>query len=119
MLAGVPFLDVTLTDTLGVIQDPDNAIVFFGTGHMRTTQPGVWELADNQVQPLRGLGSHQIDLVGIADRLAPGDQVALLIYGLNDQFIATSGVNAASPVIGAVTVEGTLYLPLLGATAAR
>lgn len=116
VLAGIPYLDVELTDGIapGTITDPDNIIVFVGIGHMRTAQPGIWELADNQVLPLRGLGQHQIDMIGIGDRLAPGDSVALLIYGLNDQFVATGGVNQADPVLGLVNVEGTMNLPLLG-----
>lgn len=115
VIAGVPYLDIELTDTVGgVILDPDNVIIFVGIGHMRTNQPGVWELADNQVLPLRGLGTHQVDMVGIGDRLAPGDQVALLLYGLNDQYVATGGVNQANPVIGLVSVTGDIHLPLIG-----
>lgn len=98
----------------GTITDPENVIVFVGTARTRANQPGVWELADNQVQPLRGLGTHSIDLPGIGERLGAGEQAGLLFYGLHEQFIATSGINVASPVIGAVSMSGKAWLPLLG-----
>ena len=111
VLAGVPRIEVELSDPLGVIQDPDNVIVFIGTG--RTRGPlGNWELADNQVQPLRGLGRHEVNLPGIGERLAEGDQAGLMLYGLHEQFVATGGVNAANPVLGAVSLAGDAWLPL-------
>jgi len=40
-----------------------------------------FKLVDDQVKPIRGLGVHDIDLVGVAERLAAGDELALLFYG--------------------------------------
>ena len=113
VMAGVPRIEITITDTLGALSDPDNVIIFVGTGRTFANSPGVWDLADNQVQPLRGVGTHEINLPGIGERLAAGEQAGILFYGLHEQFAATGGVNAANPVIGAVTVEGTGYLPIL------
>lgn len=111
VMAGVPHLEVTLSEPVpGLISDPDNVIVFVGTGRTRL---GVWELADNQVQPLRGLGTHIVDLPGIGERLAAGDQAGLLLFGLHEQFVVTGGINVASPVIGAVSMTGKAWLPLL------
>ena len=113
VLAGVPYLDVTLRDALGANPDPDNTIVFFGLGRQRNNPPGVWSLIDNQVQPHRGLGPVQMDMVGFGERLAPGEALALLVYGLNDQFSLTGSANQADPVIGLVEFEGRVFLPLL------
>jgi ABC-2 type transport system ATP-binding protein len=111
VLAGVPRVEITLAEAIpGLIADPDDVIVFVGTGR---TRAGLWELADNQVQPLRGLGTHAIDLPGIGERLAAGDQAGLLLYGLHEQFVVTGGLNVPSPVIGTVSMSGTAWLPLL------
>lgn len=113
VMAGVPRIEITLGEPVpGLIQDPDNVIVFVGTGRTRN---GVWELADNQVLPLRGLGTHTVDLVGIGERLAPGDQAGLLFYGAHEQFAITGSLNIANPVVGAVTISGDAWLPLLPA----
>lgn len=116
VMAGVPRIEITLSEPVpGVIQDPDNVIVFVATGRTRAITPGVWEPADNQVQPLRGLGPHTVDLVGIGERLAPGDQAGLLFYGAHEQFAITGSLNIANPVVGAVTLSGDAWLPLLPA----
>jgi len=112
VLAGIPVVDVTLAaDTPELVADPDNVIVFIGTGRTRN---GIWELADNQLQPLRGLGRHQVELPGIGERLAAGDQVGLLLFGLHEQYLVTGGANLADPVIAPVTLSGRAELPLLG-----
>ena len=112
VLAGVPTVDLMLTaDAPELLQDPDNVIVFVGTGRSRN---GIWELADNQVQPLRGIGRHQVDLPGIGERLSAGDQVGLLLFGLHEQYLITGGVNVADPVIAAVSITGSAAMPLLG-----
>ena len=116
VMAGVPRLEITLSETVpGAIADPENVIVFVGTGRARN---GLWELADNQVQPLRGLGTHAVDLPGIGERLLAGDQAGLLLYGLHEQFLITGGLNVPAPVIGAVSMTGKAWLPLLPAAAA-
>lgn len=112
IVAGVPRVELTLSDPLGLIADPDNVIVFVGTGRTRNGSPA-FELADNQVQPLRGLGTHAVDLPGIGERLAEGEHAGILIYGLHEQFAATGGINAAQPVVGTVQVEGRAWLPIV------
>lgn len=112
ILAGIPQVELTLdAPTLAGLVDLDNVIVFVGTG--RTRGPlGLWELADNQLQPLRGPGPHRVDLPGIGERLAEGDQVGLLVYGLHEQYLVTGGINAATPVIAPVSLSGRAWLPL-------
>lgn len=117
VMAGVPRVEVTLSEPIpGTISDPENVIVFVGTARTRAATPGIWELADNQVQPLRGLGTHSVNLPGIGERLAAGEQAGLLLYGLHEQYVITGGINVASPVIGAVSMSGRAWLPLLPAT---
>jgi ABC-2 type transport system ATP-binding protein len=77
--------------------------------------PGVYDLIDNQITPLRGAGVHNVDLAGIAERLAAGDSLALLIYGEHDQYHATGSINAGNPTVMPVTVAGKLWVPMLGA----
>lgn len=115
VMAGVPRVEITLSETLpGTIVDPENVIVFVGTARSRDVLVPLWELADNQVQPLRGLGTHTVDLPGIGERLAAGERAGLMLYGLNSQFVVTGGINVASPVVGAVQIAGRAWLPLLG-----
>lgn len=111
VLGGIPRIEVTVTDTLGSGLEP---ILFAGVGHMRASAPGIWDLVDNQILPLRGAGTHNVNLVGVAERLAPGDQLAILFYGDNTQFVGTGSVNAAAPAVVPVSVSGTAWLPLLG-----
>lgn len=112
VLGGVPKVSLTLSAVVPqAVTAPDDVIVFVATGRTRN---GIWEIADNQVQPLRGLKTHVLEMPGIGERLAAGDQVGLLIYGLQEQFAATGGINAASPVVAAVSIQGEMWLPLLG-----
>jgi ABC-2 type transport system ATP-binding protein len=116
VFGGIPRLTAQLTNAVDATDTTSDAILFFGIGHKRATGPGagVWDLMDNQLRPLRGLGAHDVDLVGVAERLLPGDEVALLIYGGHDQFHANGSSHPASHTAIPVSVTGTLALPLLG-----
>jgi ABC-2 type transport system ATP-binding protein len=116
VFGGIPRLTVQLENALDAADTASDAILFFGIGHKRATGAGagVWDLMDNQLRPLRGLGAHDVDLVGVAERLLPGDEVALLIYGGHDQFHANGSSHPASATAIPVKVTGTLTLPLLG-----
>lgn len=110
VLAGVPVAELTVTDA----RDPENAagdpILFVGLGRMRANAPGAWDLVDNQVMPVRGLGTHEVELVGVNERLAAGDRLALLVYGYHDQYAATGSRDVSVPV---VTVSGRIQLPVV------
>lgn len=69
-------------------------------------------LIDEQLTPLRGLGSHQIDMVGVAERIADDESVGLLVYGYNLQFLTSLSRDLLVP---AVSITGTVKPPLLGA----
>lgn len=86
-----------------------DAIVFVGIGHHRPENPGVWDLMEDQLMPVRGLGNHQFDLVGVAERLQAGDQIALLVYGAHPQFPLSM---SRDPVTSVVMVSGEVQLPL-------
>ena len=87
-----------------------DATVFVGLGVIRagSTQP---ELIDEQTFPVRGLGHHEIEMVGITARLLAGDQLVLMLYGFRDDFFISSSHDPAAAV---VTLTGTVQVPLLG-----
>ncbi|WP_297795806.1 alpha/beta fold hydrolase [uncultured Marinobacter sp.] len=86
-----------------------DAILFVGVGVIRggTSIP---ELIDEQVQPVRGFGRHDIELTGIAERLNTGDQLVLMLYGQHPTFV---GAFSRDLTVPAVSVSGDVSLPLL------
>lgn len=112
VLAGLPQLALTVQPVNAAV--PGEPIVLVGIGHMRATAPGVWDLVDNQLTPLRGAGEFDLPMIGGAERLAPGDRLGLLFYGGHEQFVISGSVNPAQPAIVPVTVQGRVWLPLLG-----
>lgn len=114
IIAGIPQLTVTLTDE----DNPNNTdttdtIIFAAIGHMRTTTPGIWDIIDNQLTPLRGLGDHQIDMVGVLERLNTNDQIGLMLFGTNDNQYLTTGSRNGTDFAARVRVTGTVSLPIL------
>lgn len=63
-----------------------DAIVFVGLGVKRDGSSS-WELTDDQLTPVRGIGEHSIDLVGVGERLESGATLALLVYGYHPQYL--------------------------------
>ena len=113
VIGGIPRLEVDIEPAAAGI--PGEPIIFAGIGQMRASAPGVWELVDNQISPLRGTGMHQIDMAGVAERLSPGDKIALLFYGGHDQFVYSGSINVSNPTVMPVTVQGKVWIPMLGA----
>jgi ABC-2 type transport system ATP-binding protein len=111
VVGGIPHLEVTVAPTGIAIGAP---IIFAGIGQMHASAPGIWDLVDNQVTPIRGTGTFVLDMPGVAARFAAGDQLALLLYGLQDQYVATGSVNVAAPVVAPVTVSGNLWITDFG-----
>lgn len=114
VFGGIPRLQVSVTDTVGTGTEPFNTIIYAAVGHMLANNPGAWELMDNQIVPLRGLGDFDIDLIGAAERLAAGDQIGLLLYGAYNPQYASTGSRATAPFAPTVTVEGRVFMPLIG-----
>jgi len=120
VIAGVPTLDIELTGLSGLEMascpapiaiggcDP---ILLLAIGHRKagTTR---WDQMDDQITPVRGFGKHSIRMNGVGERLAEGDELALLIYAFHAQFPITWSRDVLVP---AVNVSGSIALPLLGA----
>lgn len=121
-LGGIPTARLTVTDLAGrsscdLELEPYAAgcdpIVFVGLGK-RAAGESRWHLIDDQITPVRGLkDSAVVELVGIAEALAAGDELALLVYGFHPQFPASWSRDALVPF---VNVEGTVQLPVLEGT---
>jgi ABC-2 type transport system ATP-binding protein len=114
--AGIPHATLDVAAVAGVAAG--TPIVFVGIGQMHAAHPGVWDLVDNQVTPLRGLGRFDVDLAGGGARLQPGDQLGVLVYGLQDQYARNGSVNTAKPAVIPVAVTGTVSLPILNSAPA-
>lgn len=121
ILAGLPALDVEVSSPTGGnelldacnLTGMDNppgcdSIVFVGIGRKTAGLPN-FGLIDDQLQPLRGLGKHTVDLVGIAERLEPGDELAVLFFSDHPQFFGSPSRDVSLPI---VTVSGSVGLPL-------
>ncbi len=120
VLAGVPLLDVEIsglsgmemaTCALPLIQTGCDPILYFAIGH-RAAGSERWDLIDDQISPVRGFGTHSIEMNGIAERLNEGDEVALLVFGFHAQFPVTWSRDLLVP---ALNLGGTVQLPLLSA----
>lgn len=118
VLAGVPVLDIELGGVSGMEPETCAApvaigacdpILFLALGQRKAGQTR-WDLVDDQITPVRGFGKHSIRMNGIGERLAEGDELALLIYGFHAQFPITWSRDVLVP---AMTVEGSVALPLL------
>lgn len=124
ILAGIPRLQVTVSSAAGVNETVAgdcktlsfparvgcDSIIFVGLGKKTGALP-TFGLIDDQVQPLRGLGVHEVDLVGIAERVQAGDELAVLFYATHPQFFSAYSRDATLPL---VEVSGTVSLPLYG-----
>jgi ABC-2 type transport system ATP-binding protein len=110
VVAGIPHVRLKVVAAPGSVGE---SIVYVGLGQRRNAAPNVWDLIDNQVQPLRGTGTFDVDMVGVAARLAAGEKLALLIYGRQSMFVAPSSANVPDPAVVPVTVSGTIWVPLL------
>jgi len=118
-LGGIATARLTISDLTGrssceVELDPYAAgcdpIVFVGLGK-RVAGESRWQLIDDQIKPVRGLKDQEvIELVGVAEALAPGDELALLVYGFHPQYPASWSRDALVPY---VNLEGTVQVPVL------
>lgn len=122
VIAGIPEATLTVSTGLPALDDQClaesdpllhlgtcDSIFFVGVGVIRSGQL-VPELIDEQVQPVRGLGQHSLDMTGIAERLHAGDRLVLMLYGQHPTFAGAFSRDLAVPQ---VQVSGTVALPLL------
>ncbi|MDC0664146.1 alpha/beta hydrolase [Marinobacter sp. SS21] len=119
VIGGIPTARLTVADLAGRTACeaglPDyspgcDPIVFIGIG-VRGEGESRWLLVDDQIQPVRGLKQDaNIELVGIAEHLAAGDELALLVYGYHPQYLESGSRDALVPF---VNLSGTVQLPVL------
>lgn len=119
ILGGIPTARLTISDltgrsSCGLEADPYapgcDPIVFVGLGK-RAEGESRWQLIDDQIKPVRGLKDQEVvELVGVAEALAPGDELALLVYGFHPQYPASWSRDALIPF---VNLEGSVQLPIL------
>jgi pimeloyl-ACP methyl ester carboxylesterase len=126
ILAGIPEADITVRTPqmvndlacaqgqLPSLRSGCDSIVFVGLG-LKKAGTSSYVLVDDQVLPVRGLGVHSgLSLVGVGERLAAGDELALMIYGYSPQYPVSFSRDAS---IVAVNIEADLRLPLYAADA--
>ena len=130
VLAGIPRLNITvdqITNPVGALlggilpeNQPDDCaidalalgcdpIYFFALGK-RAAGSARWDLIDDQLTPLRGFGSHELDMTGVAERLSEGDEVGVLIYGFHPQYPITFSRDLLVP---ASSINGRVEIPIL------
>lgn len=103
VLAGIPTATLTLADPILGVYGIGDPIVFVALG--KNGLP-----LNDQIMPIRGYGTHQINLKAVAKRLAAGEQLQLLYYGTHYQYFE-AGSRFSPPL---VKVTGQVRLPLLG-----
>ncbi len=102
LIAGVPTANLLLEGGNG-----DDNLLFVGIGRRR--EGGDFHLVNDQVRPLRGIGSQMIELNGVSEDIQAGDELGLVIYGIHPYYLYLGGlVQAPLPV----TLAGTVQLPL-------
>jgi hypothetical protein len=107
VLAGISHVELTATSSL------TTPTMFVGIGHLAAGLTR-WDLVNGQVQPIQGTGALAFDTAGEGARLAPGDQVALLIFGDDPRFDSPSSpLTLPARQSGTVTVSGTVWVPIL------
>jgi ABC-2 type transport system ATP-binding protein len=118
VIAGIPTLDISIEGLSGVemetcatpvVQLGCDPILFLAIGH-RAAGTERWDIIDDQITPVRGFGTQQLQMSGIAERLAEGDELALLVYGFHAQFPVSWSRDLLVP---ALTLSGSVQLPLL------
>lgn len=85
-----------------------DAIVFVGFG--AKSGLAAPRLIDEQIQPVRALGQQIVPMVGVAEKLAEGEQLGLMVYGYNLQYLTSLSRDLL--VLG-VNIGGTVQVPTL------
>lgn len=107
VIGGVPHVELQIQSLLPM---PIPPTLFVGLGQSRLGVPGVWDLVNNQVKPITGTGPINLDLVAVTARLAKGERLALLVFGMQNQF-ADSILGGALPQ--PVQIRGKAFIPVL------
>lgn len=98
-VVGVPRATITVSDT-----DREDAVVFLRVAAWRPGS-GSYRVLSEQVTPLRGAGTHEIDLMAVRGKLEAGEVLGLLAQGYNAQYrFSGSGFSTDAAVSGRVDV---------------
>lgn len=102
-------LSVTAMSPVGLagLEPGCDPVLYLGLGVNRN---GGWRLIDDQLTAVRGFGKRHVELTGVAERLAPGESLGLLVYGFHPQYLATGSRDLATPLVG---LKGSLNIPTL------
>ncbi|WP_288106781.1 alpha/beta fold hydrolase [Limnobacter sp.] len=100
---GVPKATVKV-DPVGPLGSPEPPIVFVGLGIKRAD--GTQQVLHDQITPIKGYGTFNLDLPGISVLLKAGDKITLNLQGYNPVFL-TSFNRVPVPV----TVSASVTLP--------
>lgn len=122
VVAGIPTATLTLANPAPVPGVPDglplgvsgsDALVYVSVGVSRSGAPlAALEILGDQIRPVRGFGTQTVQLNGIGVKLAAGDQLQLVIAG--QALTQYPLIIARNPLLPAVSVSGTVRLPVLG-----
>ncbi|HSW14552.1 MAG TPA: CocE/NonD family hydrolase [Solimonas sp.] len=122
VVAGIPSATLVLENPAPVPGLPDglplgvstsDAFVFVSLAHSRSGAPSQLEILGDQVRPVRGFGSHTLELNGIGVKLNAGDRIDLLVTQASlPQYPL---IIPRNPLLPAVRVSGSVQLPVLGA----
>lgn len=120
IVAGIPTLTLDVSGLTGqeqvecpapIIPTACDPILFLAVGH-RPAGQSRWEPLDDQITPIRGFGTHRIEMNGVAERLHEGDELAFIIYAFHAQFPVTWSRDVFVP---ATNISGEIHIPLLSA----
>jgi ABC-2 type transport system ATP-binding protein len=110
VLAGIPTATVEVADPTGAgLTEP---VLFLALAKRAAGANQDTLLMGNQVRPLRGYGSHSIELVGVTARLAEGEELRLVIQAGNSGRYPGMGSRVGAPA----SVSARLSVPLLPAS---
>jgi ABC-2 type transport system ATP-binding protein len=121
VVAGIPTATLTLANPLPLPGLPDglplgvstsDAFVFVSLARSRAGLPSQLETLGDQVLPVRGFGTHVVELGGIGVKLNAGDRIDLLVTAASlPQYPL---IIARNPLLPVVNVSGSVQLPVLG-----
>lgn len=124
VVAGIPTATLTLEnpapapglpDGLPLGVSSEDAFVFVALSLSRGGAPSQLEIIDDQVRPLRGFGTHTLELNGIGEKLRAGDRIDLLVTAASlPQYPL---IVARNPLLPVINVSGSVQLPVLGPVA--
>lgn len=111
VVAGIPTAEITVTTPSGADAD---TIVFVGIGHNRASGngQGIWDTVEDFVVPLRGTGVHTVELSAVAERLQPGDQIAVNLHGSYSTHALSF---SRDPLAAIAMVSGKVNIPIMPA----